>query len=259
MPLRLLLPPSVGPSRAAARAELLDHSLAADLSESATIAVARDYADLERRTAAGDVDLAWLPPSLCARLEPSLRERFKCVRHGRGTYRSALFTRTVDEPALRDVGFAGARCAWVDPLSLGGYRLAKAALSTHGFSPDALGAQRFVGSYPEAIRLVLHGEADLAAIMVRDDSPHALEDSLARYGGKRASEELSLVLLSAPSPNDAIAITRALDGRRAERLASRVFEREGARARAAFCLALDAEGFERASPEEYRPLAALIA
>ena len=63
MTLRFLLPPSVGPARALARAELLDQSLRADLAEPIEVEVARNYADLAERAERGDAHLVWMPPS----------------------------------------------------------------------------------------------------------------------------------------------------------------------------------------------------
>lgn len=257
MVLRFLLPPSVGPARALARAELLDQSLRADLAEPIEVEVARDYADLVERAERGDAHLVWMPPTVCARLESSVRALYKCQRLGGAAYRSALVARTgeVSTPsALR-----GKRVAWVDRLSVGGYLLARAELRSSGLDPDRdLGAQSFVGSYPQALAEVLEGRADAAALTVRDRARESLRDALASYGGRRAADALTAVCVSGESPNDAIALTHALDPRRARKLEERVFERDGARARAALCLALDAEGFVRASPGEYRALRALL-
>lgn len=257
MTLRLLLPPSVGAARARARAELLDLSLRADLAEPVEVDVANDYSDLASRAEGDDAHLVWLPPTLCARLERRLRGLYKCLRQGRGTYRSALIARRGELVTPADA--RGRRVAWVDRLSVGGHLLAASELRRAGVDPiNDLAGQSFVGSYPEVVRALLDGTADLGAIMVRDDSADAVRESLAAYGGKSATDRLSSLRVTASSPNDAIGITRALGARRAERLATRVLEREGARARAALCLALDAEGFVRATADEYAALRSLL-
>jgi phosphonate transport system substrate-binding protein len=257
MTLRLLLPPSVGLARALARAELLDQSLRADLAEPIEVEVARDYADLAARAERGDAHLAWMPPTLCARLESSVRALYKCQRFGGTTYRSALVARRGEVSTLN--ALRGKRIAWVDRLSVGGYLLARAEVRASGLDPNRdLGAQTFVGSYPQALAEVLEGRADAAAITVRDRTRESLRDALASYGGRRAADALTAVCVSGESPNDAIALTHALELRRAKKLEERVFERESARARAALCLALDAEGFVRASPREYAALRALM-
>lgn len=256
MTLRLLLPPSVGSARARARAELLDQSLRADLAETVQIDVADGYADLGDRAERGDADLVWMPPTVCARLEPHLREVFKCVRQGRTSYRSSIVVRRGSAAALSDL--RGQRAAWVDRLSVGGYLLALAELREQGLA-DGLAEQGFHGSYPNAIDALLLGDADFTAVTVRDDSPSALREALAAFGGKTAAERLEGLHVTRETPNDAVGLTRALDARRAERIARRVFDQKGSRARAALCLALDAEGFVRATPGEYGPLRRLIA
>ncbi len=256
MSLRLLLPPSVGRARARARAELLDQSLRADLAEPIAVEVAADYGELAAR-AERDVHLVWMPPTICARLEPRVRALYKCQRFGRTTYRSVIVARQGELSALAEL--RGKRVAWVDRLSVGGYLLALAELRRAGLEPDTeLASQSFVGSYPEALAAVLSGAADAAALTVRDDSKAALREALASYGGRRAAEALVGVRVTNDSPNDALAITSVLDARRAEKLERRVFAREGGRAHAALCLALDAEGFVAARPGEYGALRTLI-
>ncbi len=254
--LRLLLPPSVGADRARARAELLDQSLRADLAEKIAITVADGYSDLARRVERGETDLVWMPPTVCARLEPRLRRIYKCVRYGGTSYRSAIVTRRGEVTTLS--ALVGKRAAWVDRLSVGGYLLAIGELRRAGFGEADLGPERFLGSYPDALGAVLDGEADFTALSVRDETSDALRDALAAYGGKAAADRLVSLRTTRSSPNDAVGLTRALDERRAARIASRVFEGEGARARAALCLALEAEGFVRAEPSEYESLRRML-
>ncbi|MGE0784178.1 MAG: phosphate/phosphite/phosphonate ABC transporter substrate-binding protein [Sandaracinaceae bacterium] len=255
--LRLLLPPSVGAARARARAELLDQSLRADLAEAVEIEVASGYGELASRVEAGGTDLVWMPPTICARLEPQLRRIYKCVRYGGTTYRSALVTRQGEITSIEQL--RGKRAAWVDRLSVGGYLLGAAELRRAGIDPERdLASESFVGSYPDALAALLENEADFAAISVRDETLGALRDALAAHGGKPAADRLISVRTTRSSPNDAVGVTRALDERRAERLARRVFETEGTRSRAALCLALEAEGFTRADPEEYEALRRML-
>lgn len=256
MTIRLLLPPSVGAARAHARAELLDQSLQADLAEAVEIDIADSYADLAQRTEAGEAHLVWMPPTICARLEPRCRSMHKCIRHGNTTYRSCIVARKGEASSLS--GLIGLRAAWVDRLSVGGFLLAQDELRRHGIDSTELGAQTFEGSYPDAVDAVLHGRADFTALMVRDDTPAATRDGIATYGGKPATDHLVGIHVTRSSPNDAIGITDALDARRAEKIARRVFDQTGARARAALCLAMDAEGFTRATRGEYAPLRRLI-
>jgi len=254
--LRLLLPPSVGSARAHARAELLDQSLRADLAETVEIDIADSYADLARRAEAGEADLVWMPPTICARLEPRCRSIHKCVRNGHATYRSCAVARRGGPGSLREL--KGRRAAWVDRLSVGGYLLVFDDLRRHGIDDDDLASQTFEGSYPDAIDAVLEDRADFTALTVRDETPGATRAALAAYGGKPAADRLTAIHVTGSSPNDALGLTDALEPRRADQIARRVFDREGARAQAALCLALDAEGFSRATPGEYAPLRRLL-
>lgn len=255
--LRLLLPPSVGAARARARAELLDQSLRADLAEAVRIDIADGYTDLAKRVEAGETDLVWMPPTVCARLEPQLRRIYKCVRYGGTSYRSALVVRRDDATSLEQL--RGKRAAWVDRLSVGGYLLAAAELRRAGIDVASdLASESFLGSYPDVLAALLEDRADVAAITVRDESTAALRDGLAAFGGKAAADRLTSLRTTRSSPNDAVGLTRALDERRTERISQRVFESEDTRSRAALCLALEAEGFVRAEPAEYEALRRML-
>lgn len=253
--LRLLLPPSVGASRARARAQLLDQSLRADLAEQVSIRVADGYNDLAARVERGETDLVWMPPTICARLEPQLRRIYKCIRYGGASYRSALVVRKGDFESLEEL--AGKRAAWVDKLSVGGYLLAIGELKRAGVETANLKSS-FAGSYPDAIAALLENKADVCALTVRDESEAALHDALAANGGKVASDRLTSLRTTRSSPNDAVGLTRALPERRMQRLSERVFETEGTRSNAALCLALEAEGFVRADPVEYETLRRML-
>lgn len=253
--LRLLLPPSVGAARARARAQLLDQSLRADLEEKVSIRVADGYSDLAARVERGETDLVWMPPTICAKLEPHLRRIYKCIRYGGASYRSALVVRGGELESLEEL--TGKRAAWVDRLSVGGYLLAIGELKRAGVEPSKLDS-RFVGSYPDALAALLENKADVCALMVRDETEAALRDALAANGGKVAADRLTSLRTTRSSPNDAVGLTRTLSERRMERISERVFETEGTRSSAALCLALEAEGFVRADPTEYEALRRML-
>lgn len=244
----------MGRARAIARAELLDQSLRADLAETVTVEVAADYAELIARSDGGDAHLVWMPPTLCARLELRVRALYKCERFGRTSYRSALVVRRGEARSIDQL--AGKRFAWVDRLSVGGYLLAASELRRRGVDPDE--RSRFVGAYPDALHAVMAGDVDVCALTVRDATPEGLRDGLATYGGRRALDTLEIVGVTVESPNDALALTHALDERRTAKIERRLFGGEGTRGRAALCLALEAEGFVRAEPGEYRWLRSLL-
>lgn len=128
--LRLLLPPSVGEACAQARAALLDQALRADLAEDIAVEVASDYTDLSERAEVSRADLVWMPPTICARLEPALAAIYECQRSGHTSHRSAIVPRP-DGPTSID-SLRGKRIVWVDRLSVGGYLLARAELRQTG-------------------------------------------------------------------------------------------------------------------------------
>lgn len=223
MPLLLLLPPALGLPRATARAELLEASLARRLDREVRVEVARSYQDLERRVLEGEVDLAWAPPLLCGRAEPTARLILQAVRGGRSTYRAALVGRHAE--FLAATGLAGKRAAWVDPFSTAGYLLPRAYLRSRGDDPDRLlGGQRFVGTYREALLAVVGGDADVAPIFAGDGSPEVIRTALADQIGPEA-RLLGPVAITGEAPTDGLVATTRLDADEARALVERLLPR----------------------------------
>ena len=256
--LKLLFPPSLGKPKASARAELLEPALCQELGVEASIEVAPTYGELERRAAAGEVHIVWAPAGVCARLEPRARAIYKVVRQGRSTCRSGLIARAADNITLSVAKLKGLRAAWVDPLSLGGYLLVADHLRTHGIDPDQVFAsQEFLGSHPAAVGAVIHGQADVAAITVSGDEPVSGRIALAMHGGP-ASKDLAVITLSEAAPTDALLLTDKLSIAEAERVAEKLFPAGYARARSYLFAVMEAEGFEKARPNEYKPLLRML-
>jgi ABC-type phosphate/phosphonate transport system substrate-binding protein len=88
--LAILMPRSLGTAKAAARAELFDGALSAELGEPIQVAVAPSYKELRDRALAGEVHMVWAPAGICSQLEPSARAIFKVVRYPSTTARPAL-------------------------------------------------------------------------------------------------------------------------------------------------------------------------
>lgn len=205
MSLVLLFPPSLGRLKATARAQLLAETLTRWLSQDVEVEVADTYSELEERVLGCDVDLAWAPPSVCARVEGDAPAIFKSVRNGRDQYRAALVGRAKNTPTLD--GLRGTRAAWVDPLSTGGHLLAVSLLASKGQDAGSLFTdQRFYGSYQGALLAVLGGDADVSAIYTHGDDETAARETLVVHVG--ASEvELAPFAYTDPSPNDGLIIT----------------------------------------------------
>ncbi|HHH29306.1 MAG TPA: hypothetical protein ENK57_13315, partial [Polyangiaceae bacterium] len=223
--------------------------------EAVEISVAPSYEALADRVERGHAELVWMPPTITARLLPELHAVYKCVRLGQTSYRSGVVARAGAFESLQSL--RGGRAAWVDRLSIGGHILARSALVERGIA-DELASEVFYGDYPSALDAVLEGDADFAAVAVCDDSDESLRDALASFGGRAAAQELVRVHVTVACPNDALGVTRSLDAAAADRIAARVFADPMSRARAALCLALDAEGFAKAEAGEYSQLRSLI-
>jgi len=199
-----MFPPSLGHIAASARAELLTQWFLRRLRVEVTIDVAPDYQTMRSAIIGGKVDLAWAPPIVCASVQRSCLAILKATRSGRSAYRAALITRRGEARSIEDL--QGARAAWVDRLSTAGYLLPFAHLRGAGYEPDdLLGEQTFVGSYGDAMKSVLHREADLAAIYVHNSTHEAADSSLRELVGPDASR-LQALDFTAESPSDGLVV-----------------------------------------------------
>lgn len=247
--MRLLLPPSVGVPRAIARGELLQRSLTAEMGEPVVVEVAEDYAVIEQRIRAREVDLAWAPAAICARVSDQVHVIYKAVRAGRSTYRSAIVARSDAHLSLSKL--SGKRAAWVDPLSLGGYVLAADHLMQLGIVPNRTFAKEdFIGDHPAALAAILDGTADLGAVSVSGPEPDDVMHALGLHAGRAGAEQLTALAITDTAPSDGLLVTRALDLERATALTTRLFHERGGRS-SALRLAMEADGFERAASDEY--------
>ncbi len=251
MTLSLLLAPSIGMARAKARAELLSSALSTTLGEDTEVQMPESYDELTLRALEGSAHLIWAPPSLCARLEETARAIYRCVRRGRGTYRSAIVTRKGEVQDLSDL--QGKRAVWVDPLSLGGHLLAIDYLRREGLEPASLfSEQSFAGSYPEALRAVVHERADVTAISTPDGAQQSIDSSITLFGGTLQAERLTSIAVTQETPNDALVFSTALSAERVDELTTRAFgTKDAPKVPSSLCMALEADGFERVDVSEY--------
>lgn len=254
MKLTLLFAPSLGELKATARAEVLEKNLTRRLGREVVVEVEHSYDELERRVLADEVELAWAPPGLCARAEPTARAILKAIRKGRSSYRTALVGRT-DEP-LEVSSLKGKRAAWVDALSTGGYLLPRAHLRLLGHDPDKLFAsQTFFGSYRDALLAVLSGGADVATIYTAGADAASVSASLVQHV---AGEEKRLAPFAYTDevPNDGLVFTAKLPVAEAEALVTALLPATGGASMGPMMLleVCDAQGFQRARPGDYRLL-----
>ncbi len=245
----MLLPPSLGHIRARARADVLADWLTQRLRTKVDVAVTETYGELADAIVGSDVDLAWAPPSICARILDHAVVVFKAVRDGRSSYCSAIVTRADgpdDIAALR-----GKRAAWVDEESIGGYRLAHAHLRRSGIDPNLdLRHAQFYGAYADALRAVLSGQADFAATFSATPEDSQTKMRLHELVGPR-SVDLKVVGYTGDAPADGLVITH-----RAEQRLPGIVERlrplvDGSGGYTFLLSLLEAERLEAAKPLDY--------
>jgi two-component system, NtrC family, sensor kinase len=250
VPLTLLFPPSLGRIRASTRAELLAESLTRRLGTQVTVAVADSYRALERSVLEQEVDLAWAPPSICARAEPVARAILKAVRRGRSTYRAALVTRVRDDLSLDTL--RGRRAGWVDPLSAAGYLLPVALLESRGHDVGALlTEQRFFGSYRDALLALLAGECDLSAIYCHDRDETAVREILGEHVGP-SEVQLAVQGYTDETPADGLILGARLSPADADRLiVGLAAVTDGSRGPTPLLELFDADTLVPAAPDDY--------
>lgn len=250
-----LVPPSLGAARSQARAELLTGSLGHELGVTVDVQVARDYDELAQKTYAREAELVWAPSAVLAQLDEA-RVVLRAIRGGHGRYHSALVGRSDQRLTVGTLG--GARAAWVDPLSAGGYLLPIAWLRSQGIEPNlVLKQQDFLGSHRAVIDAVLDGHYDICAVSTPSRDPKALENALAFYAGGAAGK-LAIIGVSDAAPTDALVITTKVDADLAEMFAQRLVPSAGRRTPSFLLTAMEAERLERTTLDEYRALRTLL-
>lgn len=253
MTLRLLFPPSLGELKATAKAERLADSLAQQIGTRVAIKVARTYGDLEYRVLHGLVELAWAPPSICAKAEPGALAILKAVRGGRASYRAALVGRVSDSPRIDRL--SGKRAAWVDPLAAAGHLLPLAHLRGRGIDPaTTFREQWFVGSYRAALLAVLTGDADVTSIYASAEDVGAVRETMREHVGNK-ERELVPFAFTEDTPSDGLILGGKIVPADTERLVSLLCPPpDPGRARSLLLETLDAEALVPAVRGDYATL-----
>lgn len=251
--LKFGLPPSLGrePSWELARelAAVLDDA------EFSTVIPFASYEDLERQLFSGEVDAAWAPPMICARVEAAGGTvALRGVRGDERTYRSAIVTRSQDVfdlSALHRRTFRP-RVAWVDRSSVGGYLLARAHLRRLGIAVDTAFLQEsMLGSYTACIDALLGFETDLSALFVT-------KLGLEAFWGPKA-RRLKAIAYTDEVPNDGVAVSPSLLPSRAAQLLERLHRLlESAASHRQLTAILQVDDFDRPPPGTYAPLLKLV-
>jgi phosphonate transport system substrate-binding protein len=209
--------------------------------------VAENYTELQEKVLSREVDIAWAPPSICARAEQREQTILKAVRQSRSMYRSVLVCRQGDHLTIDTL--AGKRAAWVDPQSTGGRLLAISLLRQRGFDPGTLfTSESYHGSYQGALLSVIRGQADVSSVFCYGTEDVDVRWSLSEHVG--ASEvQLQGFAFTDESPSDGLIDTGASEF--AKDLFTMLLTDHRNRARTLLLELLEAETLERAADNDY--------
>lgn len=176
------------------------------------------YEALSDAIAAGEVDLAWMPPLTYVRAarKAEVVPLRKATRNGNPAYKAVIFTRA-DKSYGSPGDLSGAKMAWVSPSSSSGYLFPKALLIEAGVQPDTfLGAQEFLGDHEAVCKAVLEGRADAGATFTDDVSVGSpAEVTACRTVLPADGAKLKVLTATDPVPADVIVARAGLsDGAR---------------------------------------------
>lgn len=202
-PIRLALPPSLGPSMGGERARRLESYLAAALGRPTAVVVPLSYEALAKELLSGKCDAAWAPPFVCARIEAmGVKVLVRGVRQGASSYRAALICQAASTLTLD--ALQGKRAAWCDRDSVGGYLLPMALIRNKGLDPARVfAAQRFVGSYKASLDALLDDSADVTSVFAAtgNDAVAAIDELIPGQ-----QHRVRVLAFTDESPNDGVAV-----------------------------------------------------
>lgn len=202
--LRFLIARSIEHRETPAALERFRAQLSHEVGETIRIEVVPSYAALEAAMAAGEAQLAWMPPILLADGDDTrLLPLVTALRAGASEYCSVLFVRAEsDVYTLQDL--RGSTVAWVDRCSAAGYLLPRLHLVAEGLRLEKLfSAERFLGSHDAVVRAVFDGSADVGATF---GGPPGSADADLRSGFHDVdpSRPVRVIFRSGPVPSDAV-------------------------------------------------------
>jgi phosphonate transport system substrate-binding protein len=212
----------------------------------------KSYEALQKGLFDGEVDAAWGPPVICARVEHAgglIAHR--AIRRGAVTYRSALVNRKQDRWDLNVVKTGGfrPRAVWCDEWSMGGYLLARGLLRREGIDVETqLLNQRWLGSYTACFDSLGEYDGDITASFVGTSG--GLE---AIWGTK--VDRLQIIALSDESPNDGIVLSPKLDETRILHIRDNLLQLlDNRAAHKILCAQFSVEGFDIPPQGTYVPI-----
>ena len=244
------LPPSVGRETVFEMArEFADVLFAARFT---TVVPFKSYEALQKALFDGEVDAAWGPPVICARVEGAGGViAHRAIRRGATTYRSALVNRKQDRWGLAVVksGAFRPRAVWCDAWSMGGYLLPRGLLVAQGIDLETqLLNQRWLGSYTACFESLNEYDADLTASFV------GASGGLEAVWGQRV-ERLQIIALSDECPNDGIVLSPKLEPQRVLKIRDNLSQLlDNLDAHEILCSQFSVEGFDIPPGNTYAPL-----
>ena len=205
-PIRLALPPSLGPSMAGERARRLETYLGQALGRPTQVVVPASYEALAKELLSGKCEAAWAPPFVCARIEAmGVRVLVRGVRGGASAYRAALICRA-DRPVTLDT-LKGTHAAWSDRDSVGGFLLPMALLRDKGLDGSKLFAsQRFAGSYKAALDLLLDKTVEVTSVFASGGKTPVATGIDELLAGRQ--HLVKVIAFTEESPNDGMKASR---------------------------------------------------
>lgn len=213
------------------------------------------YHRLSEALDAGDVDIAWLPPALAiyAMARGSVHPILLPVRSGVSLYHAALFARG-DSVWQKPEDLRGARAAWVDRRSAGGYLVIRAHLRSLGINLDrAFSAEQFVGAHDAVARAVLDGDADVGATFAHIDRN---TKKILRAGWGDA--KVTVLAQAGPIPSDVLAASTHVPRETREKLAEVLLDPRPSPVRRAALDLFEADGFLAPKDEHFETLRRLL-
>jgi phosphate/phosphite/phosphonate ABC transporter binding protein len=204
------------------------------------------YAELSEAMVQGFVDVGWLPPAVyvTARRAAGVRAAAIVERGGGDRYRSALLARPHVVHTFADL--RGARAAWVDPWSAGGYLMPRGLIAAQGIDPSrVLSSERFYGSYEAALDALVAGTADVAGAICQVDRAGTIVE---RSWSLAAS--VRVLQVSPPIPADVLCTSAHLSASEAHAIEASLV---GARGEPV-AKALGGTGLARPEPSHYDAL-----
>lgn len=227
----------------------------------ATVAPVDPYQRMEEELLSGQIDAAWAPPMVCARVEDAGgRVVLRARRGGASTYRAVILRPanwSFTLAGMRDL--KGLRAVWSDPHSMAGFVLPRHALRAAGidlgsvFIEEALG-----GSYQVCLEEVLAVRAHVTATYCSLESATASRAGHERILGPRAAG-LAPIGYTEATPHDGIVISPRLGPADAAAVEAALLALvEPGPAAAVMAESFDADGFEPAPAGSYRALLGLL-